>query len=489
MPVVCGYRYPMSDTHGEDAVKWYDTADIDRVVELLTHAGAKNIWVKRLVRNNNSKQQVYLAHDTTDMYFLPLGKPTYSPGTSNKPRAGGPVIQHVLPWRWVTPNGVFEAPRTKLIYYPQYPEYRLSGFLDKCEEPPSELFNVDKRGHEDGRCLFLSPVATDEGEKYVVGLAVGAQSPASQYVEKMKGFKPGNLCQVSYKNSYEAGDFTVLEKALLKLIGRDITPWRYLNDGTSVHPYHAQNEGGLTLEAELGVGENAIPGPDYDVWELKAVSQKSLDKRYDHLVTLFTPQPDVGWVKEHSGVEFVKKYGHVSKCDEKGNPTEYYFTTKDFNKPGQDKVTAKLDLQLIGFTNAKKFRTDGMIALIDRETGDLVSGWTFRKLLEHWQTKHNRAAYVPYITKNKGRNSTVQYGPLLTLGISTSFGLLLQAFNDGIAVYDPGYKAILENGRWSSHARSQFRINYKKIVALYYQIQEIDLYKREATRIIKNPAL
>lgn len=479
----------MNDTHDKDVSKWYDTADIDKVVELLTRAGAKNIWVKRLVPNNNSKQQVYLARDTTDMYFLPLGVPTYSQGSSSKPRAGGPVIQHSLPWKWVTPNGVFEAPKTKMIYYPQYPEYRLSGFLDKCEEPPSELFNPNKRGHEDGRCLFLSPVKTVKGEQYVVGLAVGAQSPASLYVERMDGFKPGNLCQVPYKSSREAGEFSVLEEALLKLIDRDITPWRYLKDGTSVRPYHAPNEGGLTLEAELGVGENAIPGPDFDVWELKAVSQKTLDKRWDHTVTLFTPQPDKGWIETHSGVEFVMKYGHVSKYDASGNPIEYYFTTKDFNRPGENKETAKLDLKLIGFTNAKKFRTDGMIALIEHDTGELAAGWTYRKLIEHWQTKHNRAAYIPYITKNRGRNSTVKYGPLITLGVSTTFGLLLQAFNDGVAFYDPGDKAILKNGKWSPHARSQFRINYKKIVALYYEIQEIDLHKNETPRIIKNPAM
>ena len=42
-----------------------------------------------------------------------------------------------------------------------------------------------------------------------------------------------------------------------------------LNDGQQVRPYIAPNAPGLTLEAELGVGENAIPGPDFDVWELK----------------------------------------------------------------------------------------------------------------------------------------------------------------------------------------------------------------------------
>lgn len=119
----------MSDTHVNDDQQWFDTADIQQVYDLLTQAGAESIWVKRLVPNNNSKQQIFLANDPSDLSFLPLGVPSYTPAKSQKKKAGAPVIQIPVPWHWVTPNGEFDAPNAKMCYYPQYPEVRFSGFL------------------------------------------------------------------------------------------------------------------------------------------------------------------------------------------------------------------------------------------------------------------------------------------------------------------------------------------------------------------------
>lgn len=116
-----------------------------------------------------------------------------------------------------------------------------------------------------------------------------------------------------------------------------------------------------------------------------------------------------------------------------------------------------------------------MIALYDKGSGGLAAGWSYLKLLEHWQRKHNRAAYVPYLREGSGDGTTVEFGPLVTLGISTGFGLFLQAFRDGKVVYDPGDKAILRNGRWTPHSRSQFRINLNDIAAIYQQVRRVDV--------------
>ena len=66
-----------------------------------------------------------------------------------------------------------------------------------------------------------------------------------------------------------------------------------LNDGQQVKPYIAPNAPGLTLEAELDIGENAIPGSDFDVWELKAIKQPSLERLSNHsyLVHAAAAQP------------------------------------------------------------------------------------------------------------------------------------------------------------------------------------------------------
>lgn len=470
----------------DDATRqWYDEVTIGQVRDLLAGQGARSVWVKRLVRNNNSKQQIWFANDPSDLSFLPLGTPTFAPGRSGKPKAGAPVVQIPVPWQWVNPRGAFDAPNTRLCYYPQYPEVRLSGFLQGCRESPSILMNPGKRGYEEGRCLFLGPVPGQDGRPdHVVALVVGAPSPAAGYVEQMKGFKPGHLCPVVFDDGHEIGDFSVLEQALLKIIGRKIVPWRYVKGQEPIRPYTKPNAAGFTLEAELGVSENAIPGPDFDVWELKAIEQKDLKKRSAHRVTLFTPQPDQGWAAKHSGVDFVKRYGHVTATNDVGKPSEYYFTTSAFDKPGKDDPDRRLRLQMTGFTDHKNFDTEGMIALVDKRTDELVAGWSYLKLLEHWQRKHNRAAYVPYLKTGKGKDTLVEFGPLLTLGLSTSFGLFLQAFNNGKAVYDPGDKATLTDSVWKAHQRSQFRISTTNLNAIYYQVEEHDLSGKEETRLI-----
>ncbi|NEG69931.1 MvaI/BcnI family restriction endonuclease [Bifidobacterium choloepi] len=467
----------MSETQESKDAEWYDTATINQVHELLTNAGAESIWVKRLVRNNNSKQQVYLGGDPSDLSFFPLGKPSLTPGKSKKKTAGGDVIQIPVNWSWVTPEGEASAPKTKLCFYPQYPEVRLSGFLQGCRTAPNALMSNTQRGHEEDRCLFLGIVHDKQHEPdHVVALVTGADAPASQYVLAMENFTGGRLCPVNYEAMTRDDEFSTLEIALKSIVMRQLTPWRLNTDGSLERPYTAPNAPGLTLEAELGVGENAIPGPDFDIWELKAVKQTALDKRQNHRVTLFTPQPDRGWVKEHSLTEFVLKFGHVNRRDENGEPLSYYFTAGDFRRPDEDKPNAKLILKLTGFKDARHFDAAGEIGLFTPDTNELIAGWSYMKLLEHWQRKHNRAAYVPYVRTDSDEGTHITYGPLVTLGISTSFGLFLQAFNDGKIVFDPGHKiSRTADGKWKPHARSQFRINLSDIAAIYQTVREVDI--------------
>ena len=463
------------NTVTEKEQPWYDTADIQQVRNLLKSAGVESIWVKQLKRNHNSKQQVFFGNDPSELAFLPLGTPTYTPTQSHKKKAGAPVIQIPLPWHWIDPDGEYKAPGSKLCFYPQYPEVRFSGFLKGCEKPPRELMSETMRGHEPNRCLFFGPVKIKGKADHVVGLIVGSLSPAAQYVSGMESFHEGRICPVSFDSEDTVGEVSVLENALLKIINKRIIPWRLRNDGSVERPYTAPNAPGLTLEAELGVGENAIPGPDFDVWELKAIKQKSLEKRNNHRVTLFTPQPDTGWTVGRPQTDFVMKYGHVSDRNDSGEPTEYYFTSGDINLPRKPRPNAKLDLGLVGFTDATHFDPNGLIALYDRKSGELAAGWSYLKLLEHWQRKHNRAAYVPYIRDRNADGDFVEFGPLVTLGISTSFGLFLQAFNEGKVVYDPGDKATLNEGGWTPHSRSQFRINLNDLRSIYQEVREINV--------------
>lgn len=140
----------------------------------------------------------------------------------------------------------------------------------------------------------------------------------------------------------------------------------------------------------------------------------------------------------------------------------------------------KLELTLDGFADARHFDPNGMIALYKAGTRNLAAGWSYLKLLEHWQRKHNRAAYILYLREDEDGDTTVEFGPLITLGISISFGLFLQAFQDGKAVYDPGDKATLKNGKWTPHSRSQFRISLNDIAAIYQEVREVDIHDPES---------
>lgn len=456
---------------------WFDHVTLDQVKGMFANAHIGTIWVKRLGKNNNSKQQVYLAHDLSELSFIPMGEPDETATKSKKPRAGKPVIHFPVPFKWITPAGIWDAPDSKLCYYPQYPEVRFSGFLHGCSRGPSMLMSPDKRGHEDGRFLLFGTVDGHDlqGHSYAAGVVIGAGCPAAHEITAHMSGDENVLFPLPIGPG-DTDDFSTLRNALRNLLGRRIEPWRLREDGTEQRQYHAPNAPGFTLEAELGIGENAIAGPDFDdIWELKTILQKQLDRRYDHKVTLLTPQPDTGWASKHSTIDFVLHYGHQT---DKTETDEHYFTTRDIETSTKRNPNATVELVLQGFNSPRDFDVNnGMIALLDKSTGELVAGWTFRKLLSHWRRKHNRACYVPYLNHKEER--TVEFGPLVTLGISTYFGLFLQAFHDGLVVFDPGDKAEKKNGKWIPHARSQFRTTMSHLDGLYNKVIETDIREDE----------
>mgnify|MGYP000452992020 CR=1 FL=1 len=87
---------PMSTTISNG----HDTADIQQVHDLLTRAGRRKHLGQALVPNNNSKQQIFLGNDPSDLAFLPLGTPWYTDPKSQKKKAGPLLIRIPVPWRW-----------------------------------------------------------------------------------------------------------------------------------------------------------------------------------------------------------------------------------------------------------------------------------------------------------------------------------------------------------------------------------------------------
>ena len=137
-----------------------------------------------------------------------------------------------------------------------------------------------------------------------------------------------------------------------------------------------------------------------------------------------------------------------------------------------------LTLSLLGF-NRKNFQiteVNGCVALLNRND-DLVAGWSFPKLMEHWNRKHNKAVYVP--SKSRVADGHIQqymYGNKIRLCENTDFLKFLCAIVNQEIYYDPGIKVVgLVTGKHRSKTRNQLRIHVRNIPDLYINQQIIDL--------------
>ena len=118
--------------------------------------GVRRLFVKHLARNDNDKNQIYISPDLDGIGNLLRGrlsdgsestsvaKPQSSPGLAK--------MEVHLDWAWIGSDGDAVAPNTKLIYYFQYPEVRLSGFLSGCTAqsgPPIIIYGLARQWDKD----------------------------------------------------------------------------------------------------------------------------------------------------------------------------------------------------------------------------------------------------------------------------------------------------------------------------------------------------
>ena len=103
---------------------------------LFADNGCNKIYIKKLSPNDNSKNQVYFGGSFEILNILPISEiKTEEAGDWNKER-----FKASINFSWISDEGnIYPAPNAQLILYPKYPEVRFSGFLAKCENPPSEL--------------------------------------------------------------------------------------------------------------------------------------------------------------------------------------------------------------------------------------------------------------------------------------------------------------------------------------------------------------
>lgn len=432
--------------------------NLQNLKKLFADNGCQKIYVKKLSPNDNSKNQVYLGGSFEILNILPIAEiKTEEAGDWNRER-----FKASINFSWIGDDGnIYPAPNSQLILYPKYPEVRFSGFLAKCENPPSEL--MTQRLAE--RLLFLSVSKTG----IVLGYVTAPNSEISQEFNALK-------------TDYEVGVFKVIElpqtvnnkaKLLAELYRINQLDWitsKRLDKEGNILPCISSNCGGYTLEAELGITPNGYSEPDFLGWEIKQFGVTNFERINSSVITLMTPEPTDGVYKTKGTDIFLNQYGYADKTGRKDR-----INFGGIHKAGIRHASTNLEMQLIGFDNASgKIRSsNGRIALVDWK-GNEAAAWSFASMLLHWNRKHNQACYVPSLSDTTG-NRKYKYGNKIILGTGTDFQLFLKQMAIGNIYYDPGIKMENVSTKPKIKKRSQFRIKSQHLSNLYKDSEIVTL--------------
>jgi hypothetical protein len=448
--------------------------ELEAVVRLFRASGVSRLYVKYLAPNDNSKNQIYLRSSLELINLFPVqGDIRVDKSTSRKPGGEGKSrlnMKASIPFYWLDSAGrSFSAPSTQLILYPQYPEVRMSGFLQGAEWCPSELLRPAKRGREEGRVLFLGIHPSGK----VLGFLADPQSSAARNARDLDlESEVGPLAELDIEEILGLEDErTLLLRELRRIHELDWIQSKTLKADGSVGICRGPRCGGYTLEAELGVVPNGLAEPDFHGWEVKQHGVTNLARPANRPITLMTPNPDFGDFYDLSLVDFVRQYGYP---DRNGRPHRLNFG--GIYRHGDAVELTGLTLRIDGFDprDPGRFEADGSVRLED-DRGTIAAGWSFPKLLKHWQGKHNRAVYVPSESK-RGDLPHYRYGRRVSLGQQTNFLRFLDAIASGALYLDPASKIVEVPGETiRKKSRNQFRMKCSELHSLYRDWETVDL--------------
>ena len=422
------------------------------IASLFRGRGLARIVIKKLSPNDNSKNQIYVGPGSEVLRVLPPREMVSSVPAgsgSRNARQAGSAFYGLLDFAWLDEAGAHPAPHAKLVYYPQYPEVRLSGFLRGCHRPPENL-----RTREDGRVLFMAVKPTGE----ILGVIGTSEDLAS-----LPGHRVGCRGSLELHDLEQGGapqcdpnpDELRMENIEVAIRLARSAGWTHglkLSKGVRT-PYGGRNAQGYTLEAILGVAPNGRPEPDFEEWEIKAHRSSA--------VTLFAPGPDGGlWVDE-GRIAFMHRYGYP---DRNGVPDRINFG--GILRHGEVGELTGCTLGL----NDDAIELRGPV-------GEIAASWSFAKLLPHWNRKHDNVAYFTYEERDgSSRTREYRFGERVELGITTEFQLLLRAIRDGKVYLDPAPKMTQgKDGCLVVKSRWQFRIKPKDLPSLYEDWRTLNL--------------
>lgn len=422
--------------------------------------GCTKIYIKKLSPNDNSKNQVYFGGSFEILNILPISViKNEEAGDWNKER-----FKASINFSWIAEDGnLFPAPNAQLILYPKYPEVRFSGFLQKCQNPPSALmtqrladrlmfFSVSKNG------TILGYVADPNSE-------IANEFANQQNITKHGVFEVIELPQI-------ANNRADLINELLRIHQLGWIKSKRLDRLGNIMDCEAPNCGGYTLEAELGITPNGYSEPDFLGWEVKQFGVANFARVNSAIITLMTPEPTDGIYRTEGAEAFLRQYGYA---DRTGREDRINFG--GVHKTGVRHPLTNLEMQLIGFDveSGKIRNTNGRISLVDIN-GNETASWSFASMLLHWNRKHNQACYVPSLSETASERQ-YKYGNNIILGTGTDFQLFLGQMASGNIYYDPGIKMENASTKPKIKKRSQFRIKSQNLPNLYKVNEVLDITK------------
>lgn len=439
------------------------TPDLEALFQEMRRLGATRLYLKRLSPNDTSKNQIYLGSGFSSLQVLPHGE--LVPDSTQKAGSKRERMKASVDLAWIFGRSdMSPAPHTKLILYPRYPEVRFSGFLRGSSDAPAELL----RNREAGRLLFIG---TGEDNRVLAWACGPTSRVAKQVPDSDTLLKIGLFEDLSARLAGLGTDpRTELLTELRRIHAKGwIDSKRLLPDGT-ITTCDAQQCGGYTLEAELGIRPNGYSAPDFLGWEIKQFRVAAFDRLESSTLTLMTPEPDGGFYADQGGEKFIRKFGYP---DRRGRPDRTNFGGIYY--AGKRAALTGLTLILEGFDHARRrFTAAGGICLVT--DGSLVAArWSHAKLAEHWNRKHAQAAYVPCM-KHEIAPLRYQFGPRILLGSGTDYAFFLAGIADGKVYLDPALKLLRASSSKSQpKLRNQFRIRSKNLPALYDTMDVVEL--------------
>lgn len=426
---------------------WEETVlRLNAALDAMRREGASVVYLKDMAPNDNSKNQYYLGRDESALRCLGVTLEDAEVSGEGKRTA----LRAPQPLRWISPDGTHPAPGAKIIFYPQYPEVRLSGIVRGVPRtvPGRDL----ARDRLDERVMLLGVTDHD------LLVWVGEPDRSERFALETRPTGDNPLLEVvtaTRRPSLTEAWADLLDELRIIITGPPVQAQRLARDGLKEYTAAAPNAPGYTLEALFGIEANSDPAPDYrGLIELKVVSQK---------VTLMTPEPTSGLYVDAGKLTFLQRWGHESR----GKLRFTGLHRVDVAKSGQP-----LGLSIEGWSDAdpRTYDPRGRLVLASR-AGEVGAAWLLSDLHSHWLKKHPEVAFVPY-SRDKPAN-TISFEIPVHAGHGTDFAMFMRALASGHVYLDPGTSMPLDTEK--VHARNQFRVNRTQLDKLYGRFERHDL--------------